>query len=151
MEYKNRIYFIREESELTQKEVAKELEISRSHYSNIELNIYDIRLETLNKFCNLFHVDMDYVFCLSNIKHNNTHNIETINRETISTNLKIIMKEHHLNQTSLANCLHCSQQAISKYLNGNSLILTVFAIELAKKYNYSLDWFVGRSNNKKRN
>ena len=94
---------------------------------------------------------MDYVFCLSNIKQRNTHDINTINKETISTNLKIIMKENHLNQTSLANCLHCSQQAISKYINGKSIILTVFAIELAKKYNYSLDWLVGRSNDKKRN
>ncbi len=144
MNTKNRLFFIREYNDFTQKYVAKELGISRSHYSNCELNIYDMRLPILNKFCNLCNTDLDYIFYLKSDKNQTSKNIENIDINVVSKNLDFVMKKNNLTQKQVANYLKCSQSVISKYVTGKSMILTVFAVELAKKFNFSLDWFIGR-------
>ena len=53
---------------------------------------------------------------------------------------------NHVTQQDIAKVLNTSQSTISAYKNGKTLILTAFAIQLAKKYHFSIDWLVGREN-----
>ena len=76
-----------------------------------------------------------------------TNNIK-LNKNIIGSNLKEIRKENNLSQENIANILNTSHSTISAYENGKTLILTAFAYQICIKYKISLDWLVGRSNNK---
>lgn len=62
----------------------------------------------------------------------------------IAERLKDIRKDNKLSQKDLAILLNTSQSTISAYEAGKTIILTVFALEIVKKYNISLDWLYGR-------
>lgn len=143
----NRLSYIRDFYELKQNEVASKLKISREYYSCFETNRSYIPLVYLNEFCNLFNVDMDYVFYLSDIKkRKETYNISKIDKKEVGERLRLIMVINHVTQKDIAKILNTSQSTISAYQNGMTLILSAFAIQLAKKYHFSLDWLVGREN-----
>lgn len=145
----NRLYFIREKLDLTQKDISTKLHVSRAYYASCESNRKYMTLKLLNEFCNIYSSTLDYIFHLSN--SNDTKHIiqiSELNKNIISKNLKIILTENHLTQKQVATFLNTSQSTISAYVNGKTIILTAFAIQLAKKYNFSLDWLIGRSNNK---
>ncbi len=141
----NRLSYIRDYYELKQIEVAEKLHISREYYSCCETNREYIPLKYLNDFCNLYHVDMDYVFYLSNVpKRETTFSIKEIDKKECGERLRIVMALNRLTQNKLAKILNTSQSTISAYKNGKTMILTAFAIQLAKEYHFSLDWLVGR-------
>ncbi len=148
MNQKNRLFFIREYNDLTQQQVADLLGISRSHYSNCELNIYDAPLPLLNKLCNVYNTNIDYIYYLKDSKDPTPIRVDTIDKHLVANNLKYIMQENNLTQSKVAEILNCSQAVISKYVRGEILILTVFVLELAKKFHFSIDWLIGRTNSK---
>lgn len=139
----NRMIMIRKNNELTQNEMAKILNVSRSAYSLWEINKNIIPLEKLNDFCNYFDVSMDYVVGISDINGCN-YNKNKLNKEEIGKKLKLIRKEKNLTQEKLAKKFNTTHSAISAYENGVTLIPTLFIIEFAKISNCSLDWFCSR-------
>lgn len=74
------------------------------------------------------------------------NNIKELNKKIIGSNLRQIREEQKLTQQELADFLNTTHSTISAYENGKILILTAFAVEICKKYNYSLDWLC--NNNK---
>lgn len=62
--------------------------------------------------------------------------------------LKEIRKSLKLTMRDLSDKFNTSSSAISNYENGKFLILSPFLIELCKYSNYSIDWVLGRSNDK---
>lgn len=134
-----RLKEIRENSEISQRQLVKELNISKSTYSRWETEEQIIPLTRLNDFCNKFNVSMDYVMKLSNT-NKITNNIDKLDRKLIGTKIKQIRKENNLTQQDLAGFLNTTHSTISAYESGKTLILTAFALEICKKYNYSLDW-----------
>lgn len=46
----------------------------------------------------------------------------------------------------LAKLLNTTHSTISAYESGKTTILTVFAYEICKKYNISMDYLIGRIN-----
>ena len=62
--------------------------------------------------------------------------------------LKEIRKSLKLTMRDLSSKFNTSSSAISNYENGKFLILSSFLIELCKYSNYSIDWVLGRSDNK---
>lgn len=52
-----------------------------------------------------------------------------------------------LTQKELALHLNTTQSTISANENGKTKLLTAFAIQIVYKYNVSLDWICGRTNN----
>ena len=136
---------IRESYELTQREIAKILKISKSSYNYFETGEHIIPLKHLNNFCNTFHVSMDFVCNLS--KSNTTDNKKyKLKPNEIGKRLKAIRLKNKLTQKELAKVLNTTQSNISSYENGNTLILTAFLYNYAKYFNVSLDYLVGRSN-----
>ena len=64
MVYK-RIRDLREDRDITQKEIAKKLNCSQQVYSNYELGQRDIPTDILIKLSNLYNVSVDYILGLS--------------------------------------------------------------------------------------
>lgn len=63
MTYMNveRLKEIREDKDLTQKEVAEIIHVSQQQYNKYELGINSIPIEKLNKLANYYHTSTDYL------------------------------------------------------------------------------------------
>ena len=70
-------YLIRIEKGLTQGQMAQLLGISTSYVSNWENGYNEITIVLLNRICNVFHVNFDYMMGFSKKKNNRV--IELIN------------------------------------------------------------------------
>ncbi len=143
----DRIKLIREEQELTQKQMAEILNIKRPAYSLWEINKNIIPLYKLNQFCNTFSLSLDYIANLSDVRNRNLNYIE-IDIIEVGKRLKEIRKELKLTQEKLASKFNTTHSAISAYENGVTLIPTIFLVEFAKISNVSLDYFCGKTDDK---
>ncbi len=61
-----RIRDLREDRDLTQKEMAQILNCSQQAYSNYELGQRDIPTDILIKLSNFYHVSVDYILGITN-------------------------------------------------------------------------------------
>lgn len=135
---------LREKNNLNQTEMAKMLETSQSNYSRWEKGTEIIPLTKLNLLCNKFDVSMDYIMGLS--KQNKKTDKIKLDKKQIGKNIKRVRKENKVTQVELSKLLNTTHSTISAYENGKTLILTVFAYQIAKTYNISLDKLCGKIN-----
>lgn len=142
---KLRLKEIRHKYDLTQRECAEKLKISKSYYNYFETGERIIPIPRLNDYCNKFKVNFDYVLGFEEYPENPPKSFK-LKPELISKRLKEIRKNRDLTQKELADTLNTSQSTISAYENGKTLILTAFLYELCTKLNISADYVVGRSN-----
>lgn len=68
-----------------------------------------------------------------------------IDPKVVSENIKLLRLSRQLTQKEMAESLKTSQSNIHNYENGKSLITTMYAIELAKNYDYSLDKLIRKT------
>lgn len=142
---------IRDEYELKQIEIANKMNISRGAYANIEAETANIKLKDFLVYCNALNFTMDYVANLD--KQNRISDIQMIDfidKNILSERLTILEKENHKQAKDIADELCVQKSTYSEYKNPNStnMIQTLMLKQLAKKYDYSMDWLVGRSNQK---
>lgn len=138
---------LRENNDLTQRQIALKLNVSKSTYNRWETGETFIPLKHLNNLCNFYNLSMDYIVNLSNNK--NYDNVKNeINKKIIGKRIFYLRKKFNLSQNDLAKLLNTSHSTISAYENGKTLILTVFAYSIATKFNVSLDWLCGRIDKK---
>lgn len=142
---------IRDEYELKQIEIANKMNISRGAYANIEAETANIKLKDFLVYCNALNFTMDYVANLD--KQNRISDIQIIDfidKNILSERLTILEKENHKQAKDIADELCVQKSTYSEYKNPNStnMIQTLMLKQLAKKYDYSMDWLVGRSNQK---
>lgn len=145
MKLKFRLREIREKYDLTQRQLAAKLNISKSYYNYFETGERIIPLFRLNEYCNLFRLTFDYVLGLSDVPTKPKTNY-VLNTELISHRIKEIRKAKKLTQKQLAELLNTSQSTISSYESGKTVILTAFLYEICEKLNVSADYVVGRTN-----
>ena len=62
--YQIRIKELRQDNDLTQKQVAQYLGIEQTVYSRYERGINDMKIENLVKLCKLYKVSADYILGL---------------------------------------------------------------------------------------
>lgn len=138
-----RLFFLREEKDLTQEDMGKILNVSRVAISQWETGKEIIPLEKLNMYANYFNVSLDYILQISNVKE---YKIMTriINPKTVGKRLLRVRHKFDITQQELANELNTTHSTISAYETGKTLILTSFAYEIVIKYNLSLDWLCGK-------
>lgn len=140
-----RLKKIRENLEITQKDIAGRLKISSAYYCCLENGRRIMPLEHLNNFCNIYKVSADYVLGLSN--HNIHHDKKNvINKKLIGKRIKEIRELNNYTQQKLADFLNTTQSTISSYEKGETIILTVFLYAMCEKFNVSIDYILGRSN-----
>ena len=141
------LQFLRESYDYTQEDIAKLLDVSQVSYSRWERKEILIPLYQLNKLANILNSSMDYIMELT--KNNNpTNKIENIDFNIVAKRITEIREDNDLSMRALAKILNTSHSTISSYESGKNLIIISFALELSKKYKISLDWLVGRSNDK---
>ena len=140
-----RLRLIREKFEITQRAMAKKLNISKSYYNYFESCERIIPVERLNDFCNIFQVSFDYVLGLDENSIVSKKNYQ-IDAKIIGERLKEVRVKHKLTQKQVADLLNTSQSTISSYENGKTVILTAFLYELCIKLNVSADYIVGKRN-----
>lgn len=138
-----RLYFLREENELTQQDMAIILGVSRVAVSQWETTKEIIPLDKLNIYANYFQVSMDYIIGLSNVKNSDIIKND-LSFDDIGKRLRAIRRRFKLTQINLAQYLNTSHSTISAYETGKTLILTTFAYQVCLKYHLSLDWLCGR-------
>lgn len=140
-----KLFDLREDNDLFQKDIANIIGVSRRTYSSWETKAKIIPLKHLNSLCNYYDVTMDYILGLSKIKqYNNTVKQLQLNKIEIGKNIKTIRKNNNLSLRDLAKELNTTSSTISAYETGKTLILTAFAYQICKKYNVSLDWLCNK-------
>lgn len=135
---------IREYNDITQKELASILKVSRSTYAGWENCIDPIPLLKLNDFCNYFNCSLDYVCGLSDIKQYTIIKKE-IDLEILGNNLRDIRNSHSDTQELISDIIQVDQSNYSKYELGKSLIHVYPLIEFAKHYKVSIDELCGKT------
>ena len=65
MIYTKRIRELREDNDLTQKQIADLLEVAQTTYSQYELGKRPLPIECLIKLCEFYHKSADYILGLS--------------------------------------------------------------------------------------
>lgn len=138
-----RLFFLREEKDLTQEDIGKMLNVSRTAISQWETSKEIIPLEQLNAYANYFNVSLDYIVQISNVKEYKILN-KSLNPKIVGKRLLYIRHKFGITQEELANNLNTTHSTISAYETGKTLILTVFAYQICVKYNVSMDWLCGR-------
>ncbi len=138
---------IREENKLRQEDIANILKIKRATYTSYEIGRDYIPLKHLNTLCNYFNISLDYALALTK-KKNYPKEKEEINYSIIPQRLKELRKDNGLTQNKIANILNISRSTWTGYEHGNYLISTILLKDLAKRYNRSMDYLLGKIDDK---
>lgn len=138
-----RLKNIREENDLRQIDIARVLGISRSTFTSYEIERDTIPLKHLNKLCNYFNISIDYALGLNKVKQYNNSK-EDINNKLLLKRLKQLRLDNNLTQLEIAKILNISRSTWTGYEYGKYQIPTLILYELAKKYNYSIDYLLGK-------
>ena len=146
MNVKNfRLKEIRETQEYTQLEIANKLNIQRGTYASWECGNDIISTKQLYKLANLYQVSIDYLVNLTNV-NNLIVNNRPINLTKIGNNLMHIRQTANLSQLQIAESIGSNQSTLWCCEHVKTLITLTSLIALAQKYNYSIDWILGRTN-----
>ena len=132
-----RIIVIREMLNLSQRELAEELHISKSTYARWETGEKIIPLTHLVDLCNYANRSIDYALGLIDDRLA-TNDIITIDKTSIGIKLKNLRIENHESQDDIAKDLNVTQSVVSEYENGIILIQTAFYISFVKDIKYQL-------------
>lgn len=142
-----RLEDLRDEKDLKKKDIAKVIGVVESVYSEWENGKLSIPTKRLVQLANYFEVNIDYMLGISD-KREHIETTDEINLDLVSVRLKEIRKSLKLTMRDLADKFNTTSSAISNYENSKYLILSSFLIELCKYSKYSIDWVLGRSNQK---
>lgn len=135
MNYEHLI-FIRENLDLSQRELTNKLKVSKSTYARWETAEKIIPLIHLINLCNLSNTSLDYILGLSDRKDKFNKPIK-LNKIKIGNNLKKIRTSNNLTQKQFADSINTTQSVISSYESGNTLIQTSFLYDICLKYDVS--------------
>lgn len=140
-----RITDLRTDNDISQRQMAKILNISPDNYYDYEHGRSNFPLEKLNIFVNYFNVSFDYITGLSDTKMNYNNNIDY---NILYKRLKEVRKSNYLSQHKAASILDDPQSTYWNYEKGVSVIPISKLYLLSKYYNVSIDYFLGKSNKK---
>lgn len=142
-----RVRTLREDKELTQKMVADIIGVDKSTYAAWERGRDLFPLKRLIQVANFYHVSLDYITSQSD---NNLYLSlkKEINPELLKNRIKEVRKEKNYTQVKLAKELNTTHSAISSYENGHLIMPLIFLYQLSCIFQVSMDWLLGRSNQK---
>ncbi len=138
---------LREENNLTQKELANKIGIARQTYNHYEIGENIIPLKHLNSIANFYNVSIDYIFGFTKQKvyKNYTKKIDIIKS---SKRLKEWRTSNKITQEQIANKLKTYHTVVVDYEHARNLIATAFLYEISRSYNISADYLLGKIDKK---
>ena len=142
----NHLENLRNELNLTKKELANILGVSNSIYTRWEKNTDSIPTRRLIQIANYFNINIDYILNLTNNKI--TIKPNAINYDLIAKRTRELRTDLNMTLREIATFLNTTSSTWSAYETGKTVILSSFLTQICKKYKYSADWILGRSNNK---
>ena len=140
-----RIQDTRIDNDLSQKQMAEILGMSKYIYNNFESGRTKFSLEKIIEFANYFNLSLDYLLNLSN--HKSYNNYSNADIKGINNKLLKIRKEKQLSQEKFGTLLAVPQRTYASYEKNERPIPLNFLIKVAKATNYSLDYLTGRTSN----
>lgn len=138
-----RLKKVRIYADVSKKDVAKMLGVAYVSYNTWEREYGIIPLRQLDKFCNIFHVSLDFVLGFSE-EWSYPDSREAINPELLAKRIKRIRRENDLTQDELSKILNITCSSISKYEHGINLALTSYIMGFCKYFHISADFVTGK-------
>lgn len=145
MNYGIKLKDLRDLYEVTQQDIAKVLNVSRSTYNQYEQQYDIIPIKHLNNLVNHFHISFDYVFDFTKLKRYKDE-IDKIDTKISGERLKALRKEFNLTQARLAKKLNIANTIISEYERGHFPISTATLYSISNKFHISSDYLLGKTN-----
>lgn len=130
----------------TQKYIADILGVSQSTYAGWENYKRIIPLKHLNKLSNYYDLSLDYLLGLTD--ENKKIKKLDLNIDIASKNFTTIRKDNNLTTRELADILKVGYSTISSYENKDYFLSTHACYDLARAFNVSVDWLLGKSKDK---
>lgn len=140
-----RIDDLRNDHDLKIREISDILGISINNYFDYANGRSNFPLDKLNILVNYFKVSFDYITELSDVKKSYDGNI---NIDVLKIRIKEMRIQNGLSQEKVAHIIGDKQSTYWNYESGNSIIPISKLYLLAKFYNISIDYFVGKTDNK---
>lgn len=141
-----RIDDLRTDNDLKIRNIAEVLGISVDNYFDYANGRSNFPLDKLNKLVNYFKVSFDYITGLSDIKNYYDGDIDI---KLLKERIKMVRKSNNLSQEEAAHIIGDKQSTYWNYESGKSIIPISKLYLLAKYYNISIDYFVGKTDNKR--
>jgi len=142
-----RVRYLREEHELTQKIIANILGVDKSTYAAWERGRDLFPLKRLISIANYYGVSLDFITSQSE-KRTYKDLKENINPELLKKRIKEVRKENGYTQERLAEALNTTHSAISTYENGHLVMPLILLYQLSSLCHISMDYLLGRTNHK---
>ena len=134
-----RLKNIREDHDMSQAEVAKILNTSRSTYSLWELGINAIPLSYLFEFAKYFNISIDYILSNKRSSKFNYKKESTLNLKSVGLNIKENRIKNNISQENLAKLLGVTQPCIVRYEKGIIEISIYNLYQISSILNISID------------
>ena len=131
-----------EERGMTQKELAKKLNVKRSTYTMWELGDVNFPIEKIVEIAKLFHTNVDYLLDLTTNKEEVLYP-EQVDNALIGRKLKEFRTKTNKTQKEFAYLLGIRQSTYFYYEEGRNRIPTEKLILLAKTYRIPVSKFCG--------
>ena len=140
--YHNNLKRLRNEQELTQKEVAKTLNCNRNTYNNWEQGVVMIPLDIADILSCYYKVSLSCIYGIEN-DFSTKENIKSINYKTLLDNLMKLKKQNKHTYKIIAKALNCTESTAQRYFTGVIVPPSDRLVLLTKLYNVDLDSLCG--------
>lgn len=141
-----RIKILRDLKGLTQSELAKELNISRTLINSWENGYTNISLKQIVRLSYYFKVPVDYILGLTTKFDRNIYEFkENLDIKYLGEHLKIIRKLERLSQEQFSKLVHIPRSTIGRYENSKSTLSSVDLKQICNTFGYSTDWCIGNT------
>lgn len=140
-----RIHDLRIDNDLRQKDIALMLNVNVNTYPHWESGMYEIPIDMVDRLTKIYNCSLNYLTGLSNVRGSFT---KKYNPEEIYIRLKKLRKSLKLSQIEIGNILGFGQMNYSRYERGIILIPFSKLYLIAKNFNISLDYLMGKTDDK---
>ena len=138
-----RLIDLRESKDLKKIEVAKVLGMTRSSYGHIEAGRREISLLSLDKLANLYNTSTDYIMGITNNKKANP-SAKAYNPRKLADRLITLRNQNNESQKQVAKATGISQSTYARYETNKITPRVNTLIRIAKHFNVSLDYIMGK-------
>ena len=142
----NRLEGLREEIDIKSKDMASYLKVSQSVYSEWENNKARIPTSRIIQLADYFEVSIDYIFRRTNKRTKVKPSI--VDLEKIGKRLREARIELNYSLRDLGDKVDLAFSSLSNYENGKLLIQSDILFEICNMNKLSVDYVLGRTNNK---